>query len=358
MKRMIVAGGGTAGHLFPAITLGEELIKRGYKLYLITDVRCKKYLTEDLKLIPYIINFRLPPEGLFNKLKLFVSLLEITIKMLLLLIKIRPYAIIGFGGYPTFPPLLAAVFLRIPIIIYEQNCSIGKANRLFLQYARKVALTYEETKNYNIIDNNKKLVIGNIVRENIKNLKVKSNFNNNPFRIFIFGGSQKAKIFSTLVPEAIQILVHSNPNINLYITQQAPSEDHDNISKIYNELKIPYKLADFFHDMDKQYVNQELAISRAGASTISELCSVGLPAILIPLSSAAENHQFYNAKALEDSGAGWCFEQNKITADKLANKILVLVKNRDILQRISCKLLKKKNDGVKILADTIEKIIS
>lgn len=358
MKNIIVAGGGTAGHLFPAIVLGEELMKRGYELHLITDVRCQKYLAEDLKLIPHIINFRLPPKGLFNKFKLLISLLIITFKMLLLLVKIKPYAIIGFGGYPTFPPLFAAVFLRIPIIIYEQNCFIGKANRFFLKYARKVALTYDETKNYNILDKNKKLVIGNIVRENVKNLKVRENFNNDTFRIFIFGGSQGAKIFSTLVPEAIQILVQSNPDIKLHITQQASLEDHDNIAKIYAQLKIPYKLADFFYDMDQQYANQELVISRAGASTISELCYVGLPAIFIPLPSASENHQFYNAKALEDSGAGWCFEQSTITAEKLANKLLVLVKNRDILQQTSHQLLKKKNDGSKVLADAVEEIIS
>ncbi|WP_375359364.1 undecaprenyldiphospho-muramoylpentapeptide beta-N-acetylglucosaminyltransferase [Candidatus Tisiphia endosymbiont of Neophilaenus lineatus] len=357
-SNIIVAGGGTAGHLFPAIALGEELMQRGYELHLITDVRCQKYLTEDLKLIPHIINFRLAPKGLINRFKLLISLLFVTFKMLLLLVKIKPYAIIGFGGYPTFPPLLAAVFLRIPIIVYEQNCFIGKANRFFLKYARKVALTYDETKNYNILDKNKKLVIGNIVRENVKNLKVRENFNNDTFRIFIFGGSQGAKVLSTLIPEAIQILVQSNPDIKLHITQQASLEDHDNIAKIYAQLKIPYKLADFFYDMEQQYASQELVISRAGASTISELCYVGLPAIFIPLPSASENHQFYNAKALEDSGAGWCFEQSTITAEKLADKILVLVKNRDILKKTSIELLKRKHDGSKVLADAVEEIIS
>lgn len=358
MKNIIVVGGGTAGHLFPAIALAEELVKRGYKLHLITDVRCQKYLTEDLPLIPHIINFRLPAKGLFNKCKLLFSLLFVTFKMLLLLVQVKPYVIIGFGGYPTAPPLIAAVLLRIPIVIYEQNCFIGKVNRLFLKWARKVALSYEETKNYNIVDNNKRLVIGNIVRENVKSLKVKDNFSNDIFRILIFGGSQGAKVFSTLIPEAIKILVRSNPDIKLHITQQAPLEDLDNIAKIYSELNIPHKVADFFYDMDQQYANQELVISRAGASTISELSYIGLPAIFIPLPFATENHQCYNAKALEDSGAGWCFEQNKITAEKLADKLLVLIKNRDILEQASCELLKRKNDGSMVLADTVEQIVN
>lgn len=202
------------------------------------------------------------------------------------------------------------------------------------------------------------MVIGNIVRENVKNLKVRENFNNDTFRIFIFGGSQGAKIFSTLVPEAIQILVQSNPDIKLHITQQASLEDHDNITKIYNELNLLHKVSDFFYDIDQQYASQELVISTAGASTISELCYVGLPAIFIPLPSASENHQFYNAKALEDSGAGWCFEQSTITAEKLASKLLVLVKNRDILKNTSNELLKRKNDGSRVLADAVEEIIS
>ncbi|WP_425362293.1 undecaprenyldiphospho-muramoylpentapeptide beta-N-acetylglucosaminyltransferase [Candidatus Tisiphia endosymbiont of Mystacides longicornis] len=358
MKSIIVVGGGTAGHLFPAIALAEELVKRGYKLHLITDVRCQKYLTEDLPLIPHIINFRLPPKGLFNKFKLLICLLFMIFKMLLLLVQVKPCVIIGFGGYPSAPPLIAAVLLRIPIVIYEQNCFIGKVNRLFLKWARRVALTYEETKNYNIVDYNKKLVIGNIVRDNVKKLKVKDNFSNDIFRILIFGGSQGAKVFSTLIPEAIKILVQSNPDIKLHITQQAPPEDLDNIAKIYSELNIPHKVADFFYDMDQQYANQELVISRAGASTISELSYIGLPAIFIPLPFATENHQFYNAKALEDSGAGWCFEQNKIIAEKLADKLLVLIKNRDILERASCELLKRKNDGSNILADTVEEIVN
>ncbi|WP_375318593.1 undecaprenyldiphospho-muramoylpentapeptide beta-N-acetylglucosaminyltransferase [Candidatus Tisiphia endosymbiont of Oplodontha viridula] len=358
MKNIIVVGGGTAGHLFPAIALAEELVKRGYKLHLITDVRCQKYLTEDLPFIPHIINFRLPPKGLINKFKLLISLLFVTFKMLLLLVQTKPCVIIGFGGYPTAAPLMAAVLLRIPIVIYEQNCFIGKVNKFFLKYAKKVALTYEETKNYNIVDNNKKLVIGNIVRENVKKLKVKNDFSNDTFRIFIFGGSQGAKIFSTLVPEAIKILVQSNPDIKLHITQQALLEDHDNIVKIYSELNIPHKVSDFFYDMDQQYANQELVISRAGASTISELSYIGLPAIFIPLPAAAENHQFYNAKALEDSRAGWCFEQNKVTPKKLADKLLVLVKNRDILERASRELLKRRNDGSIVLADTVEEMVS
>jgi UDP-N-acetylglucosamine--N-acetylmuramyl-(pentapeptide) pyrophosphoryl-undecaprenol N-acetylglucosamine transferase len=358
MKKIIVAGGGTAGHLFPAIALGEELTKRGYQLHLITDIRCKKYLTPNITLTSHILNFRLPPRGLLNKLKFIISLLLVILKSLLLLVKIKPSAIIGFGGYPTFPPLLVAILLNIPIIIYEQNCFIGKANRFFLRFAKKIALAYQETKNCDNINPDKIVMIGNIIRTSIKSLNVKNNFNNDIFRIFVFGGSQSAKIFSNLIPQIIKILLQLDPNIKLHITQQAPLEDHYFIAKTYDELNISYKLGDFFDDMDQQYQNHQLVISRAGASTIAELSYIGFPAIFIPLPSASENHQFYNAKALEDSGAGWCFEQDKISPEKLADKILLLIKNRDILVRASYELLKRKNDGSKILSDTIEAVIN
>lgn len=358
MKTIVVVGGGTAGHLFPAITLGEELIRRGYALHLFTDIRCQKYITKDLKLIVHIINIRLFPKGIINKLKLFISLLLVTLKLVFLLSKIKPSVIIGFGGYPTFAPLLAALFLRIPIIVYEQNCFLGKTNRFFLKYAAKVALTYDDTQNCTDLDSNKKIVIGNIVRENIRNLEIKNDFNHIPFRIFIFGGSQGAKFFSILIPTAIKILVTANPNIQLHVTEQAALEDHANIIGVYSNLKLSYKLADFFYDMNYQYLNHELVIARAGASTIAELSYIGLPAIFIPLPSAADNHQFYNARALEESGAGWCFEQKDITASILADKLLVLIKNRDILKQTSLELLKRKNDGTKILADAIERIVS
>ena len=357
IKSIVVAAGGTAGHLFPAIALGEELVKRGYSLHLITDIRCKKYLTQDLKFTAHVLNFKLLPRGIYNKIKYLTRLIIVTLESLLILVRIKPSAIIGFGGYPTFPPLLVSVVLRIPIIIYEQNCFIGKTNRFFLKFASKVALSYEETKNCDALDDNKKLIVGNILRTSIKRKRIDHNFNHDVFRIFIFGGSQSAKIFSTLLPEAIKVLMRLNPELKIAITQQALQEDQNNIAEVYTQLKIPHKLAEFFHDMDNQYANHELVISRAGASTISELSYIGMPAIFIPLPASSENHQYYNAKALENKGAGWCYEQNKISPKELAERILVRAENRDMLRRTSSALLSSKSDGSKVLASKIEEII-
>lgn len=356
-KSIVVTGGGTAGHLFPAIALGEELAQRGYSLHLITDIRCEKYLTKDLKLTSHILNFRLSMRGLYNMVKSLIGLLIVTLQSLMILVRTKPCAIIGFGGYPTFPPLLMGILLRIPIVIYEQNCFIGRTNRFFLRFASKIALAYEETKNCDKLGDGKKLIIGNILRTSIKQKRIVHDFSHEVFRIFIFGGSQSAKAFSSLIPEAMKALMQLNPKLKIAITQQALTENQKDIAKVYDKLKIPYQLSEFFHDMEQQYASHELVISRAGASTISELSYVGMPAIFIPLPTSAENHQYYNAKAMEDRGAGWCYEQSKISPKQLAEKILVLAQDRDILRRVSLVLLSSKSDGSKVLADKIEAII-
>ena len=358
MKKIVVSGGGTGGHLFPAIALGEELLTRNYEVHLITDSRCEKYLGKDLNLISHILNFKINSKNIITRLYFTISVLIVTIESLLILYRLKPEIIIGFGGYPSFPTMLAALLLRLPIIIHEQNCFMGKTNKFFAKFAVKIALSYKETKNIADIYKNKVIVTGNIIRGNIKDIDIKNDFNSSIFKIFIFGGSQGAKVFSTLIPQSIKELMKLKPEVQLQITQQAVLADHLAISEIYSELGVPYQLSEFFHNMGDLYKRQDLVISRSGASTIAELTALGLPAIFIPYPYAADNHQFYNAKTLEDNNEGWCFEQSKITPILLANKILELINNRDALKQVSSNLLKRKNDGGKILADTVEKIIS
>ena len=356
MKKIVLNAGGTGGHFFPAIALGEELAKRGYIIYLITDKRCEKYLTEDIRFTLKIIDIRIKSGGIQGKLIALVKILFSTLKALIYLTKIRPHIMISFGGYPTIPGSGASLLLNIPIIIHEQNSFLGKTNKFFSKFAKAVALSYTETKLKDTSLNS--VITGNIVRANIKNLMAKNNFNNPTFRILVIGGSQSAKIFSKLVPEAVRELLKLDPTIKLQITQQAAINDHEAISVIYDDIGISYKLSDFFHNIEIEYKNAELAICRAGASTIAELSSIGLPAIFIPYPYAADNHQFLNATVLEQSGASWCMEQESVTPNDLAVKLFELIHNREILQKASIELVKRKCDGAKILADTVEKIIS
>jgi len=356
-KQVIIAAGGTGGHFFPSIVTGELLINRGYNVHLITDSRCQKYLSSDSKFIVHIIDSKINNDNFLTKYLSIIKISNAILKSLFLLLKIKPNIIVGFGSYVTFPPLLIALILNVPIVIHEQNCFMGKVNRFFAKFAKKIAISYEETLNFNMGNKDKIVVTGSIIRENIKNIKIKDSFNNNPFRIFVFGGSQGAKIFASLIPQAIEIVIKSIPNIDLYITQQATKDQQIEIAKIYEDLGVQYKLSEFFHDMENQYEGQDLVISRAGASTTSELAYIGLPAIFIPYPFAAANHQFYNAKALEDGLASWCFVQNTLTDNILANKIIELINNPALLKQASSNLLKRRSDGNKVLADIVEKII-
>ncbi|WP_316355059.1 undecaprenyldiphospho-muramoylpentapeptide beta-N-acetylglucosaminyltransferase [Candidatus Trichorickettsia mobilis] len=356
-KSIILAAGGTGGHLFPAIALGEELIKRGYTVHLITDLRCQKYLTSDLKLITHVIDFKLDTKSLLTKIKSVMRMMLSTLKALLVIVKNNASIIIGFGGYPSFPPMLAGILARIPLVIHEQNCFMGKTNITLARFAKVIALSYQETKNVSHYQD-KIVITGDIIRNHIRNIPTKNNFNNVLFRILVIGGSQGARIFSTLIPESITILMTQHPNIKLQVTQQVLKEDYDAVNSLYASLGISYQLSDFFHNIAELYGNSELIIARAGASTIAELTTIGLPAIFIPFPHAAENHQFYNAQAVQNQKAGWCFEQHSVTPTQIANKIFELISDRSILTSTSRNLLQRKSKGHKILADTVEKIIT
>ncbi|MGI4776340.1 MAG: undecaprenyldiphospho-muramoylpentapeptide beta-N-acetylglucosaminyltransferase [Janthinobacterium lividum] len=359
MKNIILNAGGTGGHFFSAIAIGEELIKRGINVHLITDLRCKKYIDQDLvSLTAHIVDVRIKNSSVLSKIRFLFELLLATSKALLILYKIRPSLMLSFGGYPTIPGLIAAVILRIPILIHEQNCYMGKINRIFSKVAKAVALSYPGTKIEKKIKN-KIIVTGDLIRKNILNLGKKNDFDESIFSIFIFAGSQGAKIFSSLIPLAIAELSKLAPDTNINITQQALYEDQTRISEIYYKIpNISFKLAEFFHDMPSQYSKAQLAVCRAGASTIAELTATGLPAILIPFPYASEDHQYFNAKAIEKLGGGWCFKQSEITPEILGCKIFQLISDRSILQQASSKLQQRKSDGVNILADTVKKIIS
>jgi UDP-N-acetylglucosamine--N-acetylmuramyl-(pentapeptide) pyrophosphoryl-undecaprenol N-acetylglucosamine transferase len=356
-NNIILSAGGTGGHLFPAITIGEELLAFDYRICLITDIRGYKYLNQNLKLNLYIIDIIINNNNIFKCIKSIFSIIIATCKAVCLLHKLKPSIIIGFGGYPTFPVLLAALMLRIPIVLHEQNSLVGKVNRFFMRFAKIIALSYPETK-IPCKMMNKSIITGDIIRKNIKNITIKKNFDHSPFRIFIFGGSQGAKIFSNLIPDAIKLLLEQNPHIALSITQQVIKEDYQKLSEIYSKLHIPYQLSEFFYNIAQQYETSELVIARAGASTIAELTYIGMPTIFIPLPSAAENHQFHNAQILQNNMAAWCFEQKTLKAQMLADQILELINNRDLLRNASMHLLKRKNNNNKILTDTIRKIIS
>ncbi|RYE05659.1 MAG: undecaprenyldiphospho-muramoylpentapeptide beta-N-acetylglucosaminyltransferase [Rickettsiaceae bacterium] len=358
MKSIILNAGGTGGHFFPAIAIGEELALRGIDVHLVTDLRCMKYLLLDsTQFTVHVVDIRIKNSQLLAKIKFFADLIVATAKAIFILYKIKPRLILSFGGYPTIPSLLAGLVLRIPILIHEQNSHMGKVNKIFAKVAKVVAISYPKTKIKEKISN-KVIITGDLIRKNILALAKKHNFTDQTLSIFIVAGSQGAKFFNQLVPSAILLVSTLAPNLKLNIVQQAAKEDQASISEIYSKnSNINFELNEFFFDIPNKYALAHLAICRAGATTIAELTAIGLPAILVPFPYASDNHQYFNAKTIEDIGGGWCFEQSELTIEILSNKIFALINDRDILKQASIKLQQRKTDGVDILASTVEKII-
>ena len=355
---ILITAGGTGGHFFPALALAEELADQSnLDLHISTDNRCKKYCTNNVASY-HIIDLYINLKGIINKIKLPFLVLIALIKSVLLIKSIKPSIIIGFGGYPSFPIMLAGQLLSVPTIIYEQNSFFGKTNKFFAKKAKLIAVAYQNTKNLPQEYLSKSIIVGDVVRKNIANLQQKDNFDEDPFNLLVIGGSQGARIFSSLIPESIKILIGNHPEIRINITQQVQVNDQETVKNIYDDLKVDNLVADFFHNIHEHYQKSQLIIARAGATTIAELTQIGLPAIYIPLPTSADDHQYHNAESLQYIKASWVYRQSEINPVILSDKLYNLIKNRSEIKAASLNLLKRKVNGARHLADTVLKIIS
>ncbi len=308
-KNIIIATGGTGGHIFPAVSLAYNLNKIGFCSILTTDVRGLKFIGNKISKNTIVIN-----SSSLNKKKKIISIFKIllaTIKSLFLLFKNKPKFIFGMGGYASFPVCLAGIILRIPIIIYENNLSIGKANRYLAPFAKRIFVSYKDIDGINEKHKDKIIIIGNILRENIiNNSKANVDKNNNDLNILVLGGSQAAKIFAELLPD-IFIKCKKN-NIDFKVYQQCLNEQKLNLQNKYETNNINYELFSFTFDILKYYNLSNLVITRAGSSALAELLNCKIPIISIPLPSSSENHQFKNAKYFMENGLGIMVEEKNI----------------------------------------------
>lgn len=386
--RVFVTGGGTGGHLFPAIALGEELLERGYDVHLITDIRCSGYI-KGCKLETHVLYLGFMRKGILSKILLSARMVHAIIKTLILLICYRPQVVIGFGGYTSFPALAAAKLLFIPIMLHEQNCFLGKVNDMFARSATKLALNFAETANLPTNIQDKIVVAGTPVRKDLRDIatlpsprhglrrsaetlivahedstvsthksSAKMGLEGGLINLLITGGSQAAQVFSEIIPAAVEIMHKKAPEIKISIVQQAKSESLEALRKTYKPITEGAEIEEFFHNMPERYIAADIAICRSGASTIAELIHTGTPAIMIPFPGAAEDHQTYNAKVIEAKGAGWVFAQSEITPEALADKIIELAKSPALLADVSDRLLSLMLPSERILGDAVEKIIN
>lgn len=333
---IVMAAGGTGGHLFPAKVLAAELKNRHYPVAFVSDKRATPFQRPEEKEDWYFIDSAgVVGKGIFKKIsnlwKVFKGLRQAK-KLLRLL---QPAVVVGFGGYASFPTMRAAQSLGIPTILQEQNAVFGRANWHLLAKARVICLGLPKVANLPAAYIPKTRVTGNPVRTEIIQAAGQPYIKPQPgqaFHLLILGGSQGAQSFSRFIPSAIALLPLSLRQ-SLMITQQCRQEDIEMVKNFYEKLGLQANLAKFFEDVPSLLANCQLLVSRAGASTIAELCLVGRPALLIPLPSAADNHQEANAQILVDHKAGWMMTEAmiKTSSEALAKKLQELLENPDEL---------------------------
>lgn len=331
---IVLAAGGTGGHVFPAQALAEVLSARGWRIALLTDSRGTVFGEQIDNLDAYRIKAARLGGGTWNKLKGLTQLGLGFLQARGLLRRLAPAAAVGFGGYPSVPTMWAATGARIPTLIHEQNAVLGRANRLLASRVNRIATSFDPDLVVGQKERGKALLTGNPVRSAIRDIAnapyPARQSADQPFNILIFGGSQGARILSDVVPDALTALPQKTRDI-LRVVQQCRSEDLDRVRQVYASAGLEVELAPFFDDMPHRLATAHLVIARAGASTIAEVTVAGRPVILVPYKHAMDDHQTANARAIESSGGGWMMPEDVFTADALADKLQTLVSAPDLL---------------------------
>ncbi len=359
---IVIAAGGTGGHLFPAQALGEELTRRNRKIVLITDERGMKWQDafpgSDLFMTQSGTTTR---AGLVSRILAVFKLGFGTVQAMRLLNRFKPDVVIGFGGYPTLPAMFAALLQGYCTCLHEQNGVMGRANKLLAPRLKGLALTFPSPKGMRPRDVKRATVTGNPVRANVIAASATPYpplDDTLPIHLVIFGGSQGAQILSTVVPEALAQLPDAM-RARLRITQQCREDDLPTAKAAYANAGIAAELATFYNDLPELLSQAHLVICRSGASTVCELTVLGRPAILVPLPGAIDQDQAANAQFLVDHGGGWLMPQAELTADALAAKLSGLLSAPHVLQQAAAAAKSQgRPDAVIALADYVEDLAS
>lgn len=330
----VLAAGGTGGHIFPAEALARALLARGERVVLITDKRGQAFDADLADVETLRVRASRLQSGLLGKARTAFELGLGYRQAMSILRRLRPAAVIGFGGYPSLPTVFAAGRLGHKIILHEQNAVVGRANRMLASRAHRIAISFPTVGGLGDGNEAKMVLTGTPVRPAIAALH-RGHYeapNGGEIRLLILGGSQGARVFSEIVPAAIMRLP-DDLRQRLAITQQARPEDLDEAEAAYGATGARTELAAFFGDVPERLAKCHLAITRAGASTCAELTVAGRPSILVPYPYAADDHQRANALNLVEAGAAWLLPQDGFTADGLARCLENLLMLPETLSR-------------------------
>ena len=333
-RHYVLAAGGTGGHLIPAFALASELEKRGHHVALITDERGAAIPGKPASLPAHVLPAgRLQGLNPLGWVKGLRGIWDGRRMALRLFGSFEPACVVGFGGYPALPALLAAGSAGIPCVIHEQNAVLGRVNRFLAGRVDAIATGFGEVARLADKYHNKAVVVGNPVRAEVLALR------DQPFppftedgllRVLVTGGSQGARVLSQVVPDGLAMLPPAL-RARLQVTQQCRAEDIKAVRQRYAEHNIPADLATYFENMAERLADCHLFIGRAGASTIAELTAVGRPAILVPLPIATDDHQTANTREICTAGGARSITQERFTAVELAKQIQALAQRPETL---------------------------
>lgn len=359
MSTVVLSAGGTGGHLFPAQALAAELMRRGRRIVVMTDTRAKNYG----EAFPGSAIETVPSASFASRSPLVLALapFEILRGIAVALSKLRrlkPAAVVGFGGYPSLPVMIAARLAGLPTAIHEQNAVLGRVNRLVADGVRAVAASFPFAR-FAPRDQSRIAFTGNPVRQEAAALAggaYDPPSHEGPVRLLVFGGSQGAHALSELVPAAIAALPDTL-RARLEIVQQCRPEDLESVRSAYADAAVKAVLAGFFSDLPQRIAAAHLVIARSGASTVSELAVIGRPAILVPYPFATDDHQTANAEVLAKAGAAWAIPQRDLTAGKLSALLQeIFADPAGLAARAAAAHALGKPDAAARLADVVDRL--
>jgi UDP-N-acetylglucosamine--N-acetylmuramyl-(pentapeptide) pyrophosphoryl-undecaprenol N-acetylglucosamine transferase len=357
---ILLAAGGTGGHLFPAEALGVELIRRGYRVRLATDARALRFSglfsKATIDVVPSAtVRGRTPWSLAYTGAMLGAG----TIVALNLMRRLKPSAVVGFGGYPTLPPLLAARLFGVPTLLHEANAVLGRANRFLSGRVSAIATSLPGVLDRDPALAPKTTAVGTPMRPTVlaaAAVPFASPEPNGALRLLVVGGSQGARVMSDIVPGAIEQLA---PELwpRLILTQQVREEDMARVRAVYDRLKISAELAPFFSDLPARLASSHLVVSRSGAGTVAELGAIGRPSILVPLPGSIDQDQFANAGVLAQADGAIRIVQKDFTSERLAAEISAFAAEPARLTAMAGNArVVGRLDAAERLADLVEKV--
>ena len=358
---VVLAAGGSGGHVFPAEALAAELDGRGCRLALVTDRRGGQFGGY----LKGIETHRIRAGGIAGKsfgarLRSAPELALGTWQARNLLRRIKPQAVVGFGGYASVPTMLAATYGGYSTAIHEQNAVLGRANRLLAPRVGRIATSFEDSRGLSAEANGKVVHTGMPVRPAIAALRDRPYpplDGDGPIGLLVLGGSQGALVFSQTVPDAV-VLMEEHLRRRLRISQQCRPEDLERVRQAYGQLGVEADLDVFFDDVPERIADSHLLVVRAGASTVAEGMAIGRPAILVPYPHAIDDHQSFNAHSVDEAGAGWVMPEEAFTPQALSARLNSLFDLPAILEKAAaCARAAGRADAAVRLADVVLELL-